>query len=242
MGLGVDVVEMAPRLMQRAVSPTVSGWFRDFHERHGVRLHMSRQVAGVEHRNGGVVVALADGDVIESDAVLLAAGVVPNVEIAAAAGLETGNGIVVDSLLATVDPAISAIGDCAAYPSLHFGGMARLESVQNAVDHAKTLAARLMGEAREYDVLPWFWSIQGEARLQIAGLTGPALTEVVRGDPASGKFSVFLYDGGNLQAVESVNAPADHMLARRLITQRVTVDPAAAADGSADLKSLLPAA
>lgn len=239
MGIAVDVVEMAPRLMQRAVSPTVSAWFRDFHHDNGVQLHMPQQVAAVEHHDGRVVVTLAGGDLIDADAVLLAAGVVPNSEIAAAAGLEVSNGIVVDALLATADPAVSAIGDCAAYPSVHFAGMARLESVQNAGDHGKALAARLMGEAKAYDALPWFWSIQGEARLQIAGLAKPGLTEVVRGEPASGKFSVFLFDGDRLHAVESVNAPGDHMAARRIIAQGTKVDPKAAADPSVDMKVLM---
>jgi 3-phenylpropionate/trans-cinnamate dioxygenase ferredoxin reductase subunit len=245
MGIEVDVVEMAPRLMGRAVSPTVSAWFRDFHHDNRVQLHMPQQVAKVEHRatesGGRAIVTLAGGDLIDADAVLLAAGVMPNTEIAAAAGLEVNNGVVVDSFLATADPTISAIGDCAAYPSVHFSGMARLESVQNAGDHGKALAARLMGDAKPYDALPWFWSIQGEARLQIAGLTKPGLTEVVRGDTRSGKFSVFLFDGDRLQAVESVNAPGDHMLARRLIAQGISVTREAAADPAADLKAMLTA-
>lgn len=240
MGIAIDVVEMAPRLMARAVSPTVSAWFRDFHHGHGVQLHMQQQVAAVDHRDGRAVVRLSGGDLIEADAVLLAAGVVPNTEIAAAAGLEVANGIVVDALLSTSDPAISAIGDCAAYPSVHFAGMTRLESVQNAGDQAKMLAARLMGEARPYDALPWFWSIQGEARLQIAGLAKAGMTEVVRGTATDGKFSVFLFEGEKLRAVESINAPADHMIARRLIGQDVAVTPATVADRAVDLKALLP--
>jgi 3-phenylpropionate/trans-cinnamate dioxygenase ferredoxin reductase subunit len=237
MGIEVEVVEMAPRLMARAVSPAVSAWFHDHHCDKGVQFHMPRQVAAIAHEGGGVTVTLVGGEAVRADAVLLAAGVAPNTEIAAAAGLEVGNGIVVDALLATSDPAISAIGDCAAYPSLHAAGMARLESVQNATDHARSLAARLMGEPKPYAALPWFWSIQGEARLQIAGLAKPGLIEVVRGDADSGKFSVFLFDGDRLQAVESVNAPGDHMVARRLIAQGSRLDPAHAADLSVDLKS-----
>jgi 3-phenylpropionate/trans-cinnamate dioxygenase ferredoxin reductase subunit len=230
---------MAPRLMQRAVSPTVSQWFLDFHRSQGNRVHLSTQVRAVEHNAAGAAVLLDDGERIACDAVILAAGVVPNVELAAAAGLKVGNGIVVDALLATSDPAISAIGDCAFYPSLHLPGMARLESVQNATDQGRALAARLTGEAKPYDALPWFWSIQGEARLQIAGLSKQGLTEVVRGDPASGKFSVFLYEGDRLACVESVNAPGEHMAARRIIAAGTKVDPARAADVSVDMKVLM---
>lgn len=239
MGIATDVVEMAPRLMARAASPTVSAWFHGFHHANGVRFHLERQVAAIEHRDGAASVTPAGGDAIEADAVLLAAGVVPNTEIAAAAGLAVANGVVVDAFLATSDPAISAIGDCAAYPSVHYAGIARLESVQNAGDHARALAARLAGTARAYDALPWFWSIQGEARLQIAGLGKPGLAEVVRGDPDSGRFSVFHFDGDRLQAVESVNAPGDHMVARRLIAQGTRISPAVAADPAIDVKSLL---
>jgi 3-phenylpropionate/trans-cinnamate dioxygenase ferredoxin reductase component len=243
MGIRVEVVEMAPRLMQRAVSAAVSAWFHEFHRNNGVQLHMQHQVAAVEHFETGsrrrVTVTLGNGHRIEADAVLLSAGVVPNTEIASMAGLKVDNGIVVDSMLSTSDPAISAIGDCAAYPSVHFSGLTRLESVQNASDHAKALAAVLMGETRAYDALPWFWSIQGEARLQIAGLTRPGLSEVVRGDVASDRFSVFLFEGNKLRAVESVNAAGDHMVARRLIAQETKLAPQAAADMNCDLKALV---
>ncbi|CAH1664851.1 MULTISPECIES: FAD-dependent oxidoreductase [unclassified Chelatococcus] len=238
MGIEVDVVEMAPRLMQRAVSPTVSEWFLKFHHDSGVGVHLSRQVEAVEHCDGRVNVLLAGGVHLEADAVLLAAGVMPNVELAAAAGLEINNGVVVDDFLATSDPAISAIGDCAVYPSIHLPGPTRLESVQNACDHARTLAARLTGTLQPYDALPWFWSVQGAARLQIAGLTKPGLTEVVRGDIGSGRFSVFLLDDDRLQAAETVNSPADHMLARRLIVQGARLDPMALADNSVELSDL----
>jgi len=239
MGIAVDVVEMAPRLMQRAVSPTISEWFLGFHRSRGNRVHLSTVVKAVEHRSDGATVVLDTGERIECDAVILAAGVMPNAELAEAAGLKVENGIVVDGFLVTSDPAISAIGDCAYYPSRHLPGMVRLESVQNATDQGRAVAAWLMGEAAPYDALPWFWSIQGEARLQIAGLSKPGLEEVLRGDPASGKFSVFLYEGERLACVESVNAPGDHMAARRIIAAGTRVDPDMAADTSVELKSLL---
>src|SRR5205814_1911334 len=98
-------------------------------------------------------------------------GVLPNVELAAAAGLPVAAGIIVDEQLLTSDPNISAIGDCALYASPRFGGSLRLESVQNATDHARCVAARLTGNAKTYDGQPWFWSDQGDDKLQIAGLT-----------------------------------------------------------------------
>src|SRR5262249_34171593 len=128
-------------------------------------------------------VELAGGEILRADLVVISVGVVPNTELAQAAGLEIANGIVVDEQLLTADPAISAIGDCASFPSKHFGGnFCRLEAVQNATDHARCVANRLLGKPHAYAALPWFWSEQGELRLQIAGLTNGYNQTVMRGD------------------------------------------------------------
>ena len=171
-----------------------------------------------------------------ADLVLVAIGVVPNTGLAAAAGLEVGNGIVVDSLLATADPAISAMGDCAAFP-MEGQGRIRLESVQNASDQARCLADRLLGKPAAYAKLPWFWSDQGALKLQIAGLSGGHDRTILRGDPASGAFSVFCYQGERLLAVESLNRAPDHMAARRFLAGAAAVTPEQAADPMFDLRT-----
>jgi len=237
-GKVVDVVEMADRVMARAVSETVSDWFLALHLRMGTKVHLNTGVTGVRHEGAGAFVDLSDGGSLKAGAVLLAAGVVPNVEIARQAGLEVADGIVVDEMLLTADPAISAIGDCAFFPSAYTGGSVRLESVQNANDQARAVARRLTGNPAPYKNLPWFWSNQGPARLQIAGLSTGYDETVLRGLPADDKFSVFLYRQGRLVAVESVNAPGDHMAARRIIERGVPVPPEAATDLSTDLKAL----
>ena len=117
-------------------------------------------------------------------------------------------------------------------------GRVRLESVQNANDQARAIARRLTDNPAPYTNLPWFWSHQGPARLQIAGLSAGYDETVLRGDPSADKFSVFLYRRGRLIAVESVNAPADHLAARRLIEKGITVPPDVAADPTSDLKAL----
>lgn len=239
LGVAVDLVEMAPRLMQRAVSPIASQWFQDFHRTRGVRLHIGAQVEALAHAAGEVQVHISNGKNLAVNAVILASGVVPNVELASHAGLRVENGILVDESLLTDDPAISAIGDCATYPSIHLPGLARLESLQNAVDHARAVAGRLTGKPAAYDSLPWFWSIQGEARLQIAGLGRPGLTEVVRGQPDRGTFSVFLFDGQRLVCVESVNAASDHVAARRILSDRIDIPANLLADPAFELKRLL---
>lgn len=234
--IAVDVLEAADRLMGRVLSPMMSACFVPIHETMGTRLRLKTVATGIEGRR----VMLSDGDTLDTDAVVIAAGVVPNAELAAEAGLAVDNGVVVNERLLTSDPAISAIGDCAAHPNPWGIGMIRLESVQNAVDQGKCVAARLTGDDRPYDALPWFWSHQGAAKLQIAGLAMGMDETVMRGDPASGRFSVFVYRQGRLIAVESLNSPADHMVARRLLAAHLSVPKEVAADPAADLKALVP--
>ena len=183
-------------------------------------------------------VELASGERLGADLVLVSVGVVPNGELAAAAGLAVANGIVVDEQLLTADPAISAIGDCASFPCRQArGAPTRLEAVQNAADHARCVADRIVGKPHPYTALPWFWSEQGKLRLQIAGLTTGHDRTVLRGDPESGAFSVFCYRDGALVGIESINRPADHAHARRILSAGREVTPDQAADESFDLRA-----
>jgi 3-phenylpropionate/trans-cinnamate dioxygenase ferredoxin reductase subunit len=169
---------------------------------------------------------------------LICIGVVPNAELARDAGLATDNGIVVDDLLQTGVPVISAIGDCANFPTRFAAGRVRLESVQNGVDQAREVAARITGKrVASYDKVPWFWSDQRDLKLQIAGITVGHDLAVVRGEPESRSFSVFCFAGERLIGVESVNRPADHIVARRLLAADPRLTPAQAADESYDLKA-----
>jgi 3-phenylpropionate/trans-cinnamate dioxygenase ferredoxin reductase component len=225
LGMTVTVVELADRLMRRAVSPAVSHHYRTLHERQGNRVLSGAAVAAL-HGNGSVTaVELTDGTILPADLVVVGIGVVPNTEVAAEAGLAVDNGIVVDEHMSTSDPDISAIGDCAVYPSKHAGGQVRLESVQNAVDHARCLAARLTGAAEPYASVPWFWSNQFDAKLQIAGIAAGYDEAVVHGDPTDGAFSVFCFREQRLVAVESVNRVPDHMAARRLLMAGGSLHP-----------------
>ena len=129
--------------------------------------------------------------------------------------------------LLTSDPAISALGDCASFPFVFSGGArVRIESVQNAVDQARCISARLCGQAAPYAKVPWFWSEQGLCRLQMAGLAEPGDRSDIEGDPASGRFSVLRYRGDQLSAVESLNDPAAHMRARKALAPAPTLAPA----------------
>ncbi|QIJ73852.1 FAD-dependent oxidoreductase [Methylobacterium sp. NI91] len=241
-GLSVTVIEAAERVMARAVAPETSEAFRAFHEEAGVRFLFGAGVTAIEGEGGRAsAIRTADGQSLPADLVLVGIGVVPNQELAAEAGLAVRDGIEVDAVLATDDPAISAIGDCVRFPSRFAAGMpegdrVRIESVQNAVDQGRCLAARLTGRAAAYDAVPWFWSDQGPRKLQIAGLAAPGDASVLRRIGAG--FSVFRFRGAALSAVESVDRPADHMAARRLLALGKALTPDQAADPSFDLKAL----
>jgi 3-phenylpropionate/trans-cinnamate dioxygenase ferredoxin reductase subunit len=238
LGRQVAVIESAPRLMARAVSTAMADAFLALHGAHGVTVRLSARVAAIEGAGRADAVRLADGTRLPADLVLLGVGAAPDATLAGAAGLPCPNGISVDADMRTPDARVFAIGDVAWHPNPHAGGHIRLESVQGAIDQAKCAASAILGHAQPYAALPWFWSDQFDAKLQIAGWGAGHDQAVPRGDPASGKFSVFLYRAGRLVAVESVNRAADHMLARRLLAAGRSVPPALASDLSADLKGL----
>jgi len=239
-GLEVDVIELGPRVMARAVTAEISDYFQQRHGAAGIRIHLGVQATGIESDGSHVTgVSLSDGRHLPADLVVVGVGVLPNVELAAEAGLPTGSGIVVDEHLLTADPQISAIGDCALFKSQRFGGQLRLESVQNATDQARCVAARLTGDAKAYDGLPWFWSDQGDDKLQIAGLTTGYDQVVVRGDRGARSFSAFCYRAGQLVGIESVNRAADHVFGRKILALNRSIEPEQAADLSFDLKAAL---
>ena len=241
-GLSVTVIEAAERPMARAVSAEMGAFFGGAQEAMGVRFAFGAGVTAILGRDGRAVgVALADGRELPADLVLVGIGVLPNRELALEAGLPAEDGVRVDAFLSTPDPAISAIGDCARFPSpfahgLTPDGTVRIESVQNAIDQGRCLAARLTGKPAAYGALPWFWSDQGRHKLQIAGLAGPTDASVVRGSGSA--FSVFRFRDGRLSAVESVDRAGDHMIARRLLTAGTPLSPDQAADPGFDLKAL----
>ena len=239
-GLEVDVLELGTRVMARAVTAEISDYFQERHTAAGIRIHLGVQGTSIESDGTNVTgVSLSDGRHIPADLVVVGVGVLPNVEMAKEAGLPVAAGIIVDEYLLTSDPNISAIGDCALFASPRFGGSLRLESVQNATDHARCVAARLTGDAKPYDGQPWFWSDQGDDKLQIAGLTTGYDRVVVRGDRAARSFSAFCYKQGVLVGVESVNRAADHVFGRKILGMNRSIAPEQAADPGFDLKAAL---
>lgn len=241
-GISVTVLEREDRVLARAVSAAMSEVVEGVHRGLGTGFVFGDEVRQVIGNTRVSAVETAAGLTLPADLVLVGIGVVPNAEMAAAAGLATANGIVVDQGLATSDPDIFALGDCAVHPNAFAGGMVRLESVQNATDQARLLAKRLMGqEVGPYHAVPWFWSDQGPLKLQIAGLvSGHDQTVWLAGtSPSSG--SVFCFRDGRLLGVESANRPGDHMAARQLLAQAIPLSLQDISEGF-DLKAHVKAA
>ena len=238
-GKPVHIVELVDRVMARVVCPDTSAHFGHVHQQAGVEFSFGARIERLGGTGGRVTHAvLADGRNLPADLVVISIGVVPNEDLAAQAGLAVENGVAVNDQLLTADPHISAIGDCASFPSRHsLRNPVRLEAVQNATDHARCVADRLVGKPRSYEALPWFWSEQGDQRLQIAGLTTGFQQVVLRGDYEKGEYSAFCYAGDKLLGIESINKPADHAFARRLLATGRGVTPAQAADLGFDLRA-----
>lgn len=219
LGKKVTVFEAAPRLLSRAVSPEASQHVADVLAESGVDVRLGVMADGFEVQGNRVVAISVGGECHPVDLLVAGIGAVPETSLAESVGIACENGVVVDELMRTSDPHIYAIGDCTSFPYARWGKTLRLESVQNANDQARTLAGVLMGHSAPYGSLPWFWSDQGALRLQIAGLAPPDTERAVRPGAKPGSFSVLHFADGHLVCVESINAPVDHMAARKLLEQ-----------------------
>lgn len=239
-GVKVTVLEIADRVMSRVTSPTISRFFEDLHREHGVDLKLGVGLSGFEGSGQVESARLSDDTLLPCDQAIVGIGIIPNDEIARDAGLETDDGIVVDNCTRTSDPLIFAIGDCTRHESRYYGGSLRLESVHNALEQGKTAASAICGETSPYDQVPWFWSDQYDVKLQTVGIsTGRHNREILRGDPSNKKFSVYYLQDNGLIAVDSVNAPADHMIARKIIASGKELNADDIANTEFDLRSYL---
>ncbi|HDR8982667.1 FAD-dependent oxidoreductase [Burkholderia vietnamiensis] len=222
LGLSVHVIDTASRPMQRAVSAMTANVCQDEHACNGVSFKFDAVVTEIAGQHGRVCgVRCSDGTEIAADLVLVAVGVTPEIELASQAGLNVSNGILVDDLLTTSDPDISAIGDAASFPYAPVGERIRLESVQNSIEQARTVASRLMGRPRPFAFLPSFWSDQGTLKLQITGITRPADDAIRLSHDSQLSFSTLLFRNGRLEAVESLNRPSDQLAAKRILAQTI---------------------
>jgi 3-phenylpropionate/trans-cinnamate dioxygenase ferredoxin reductase subunit len=240
LGLSVTIIEMAERCLNRVVAPQVSAFFEGVHRAAGVEILPGERVAACEGTKGKLErIVCTSGRAVGADIAVVGIGVLPNQEIAAAAGLACDNGIQVDEFALTGDPAIAAAGDCANFPSALYERRVRLESVQNAIEQAKAAAGALAGKPAVYDQVPWFWSDQYDLKLQIAGLNQGYDRVVIRGRPEERRFAAFYLKAGRLIAVDAVNAPAEYMVClRQLIPARAVIAPERLADPKVSMKEM----
>ena len=237
-GFEVTVLEAADRVMARAVSVEVSRFYEARHRDAGVVIHTGAAVQALRGTTQVTAVETADGRSFPCDLVIVGIGIVPNVELAAAAGLPCSNGIVVDEFARTADPHIFAAGDCTNHPLPLLERRVRLESVPNAIHQAKVAAATLLGAPVAYSEVPWFWSDQYDLKLQIAGLSTGFDDVVLRGDPAMRSFAAFYLRGGQVLAVDAINSPKEFIAGKKLVANRARIAPDVLRDASVDLTPL----
>jgi len=240
-GLHVTVVEALPRVLARVTAPEISAFYERVHRGHGVDLRTGVGVHALEGSGDTCTVVLADGTRLAADLVVIGVGLIPNTELAEAAGIEVSNGIVVDRYAVTSDPDIVAAGDCTNHDNVFLGRRLRLESVPNALEQARVAAASILGRPRVYDAVPWFWSDQYDLKLQMVGLSQDYDDLIVRGDMDANSFTAFYLKDGVVISADSVNRPQDFMVAKRLVAERAAVPSERLRDDAVPLKSLLQA-
>ncbi|MGQ0618371.1 MAG: NAD(P)/FAD-dependent oxidoreductase [Panacagrimonas sp.] len=238
-GLQVSVLEAAPHLLARVTSPVVGAFYRDLHQQQGVAVRCGVAVTRIEDRGGSPVVVTEGGDGFGADLVIAGVGALPNLELARDAGLVCNHGIVVDEHCRTSVPGIYAAGDCTEQPSSIYHTQIRLESVPNAIEQARTVAATICGKNRPNRAVPWFWSDQYDVKLQSAGLQRGHDQTATRGDPSQRSFAVYYLRAGRLLAVDAINRPAEFALAKAWIADRAVLAAERLADDTIPPRELI---
>jgi 3-phenylpropionate/trans-cinnamate dioxygenase ferredoxin reductase subunit len=242
LGLQVCVLERLPRVLARVTAPEVSSFYESIHRRAGVALHTNVEISGLDidqENNSIAAVRCADGMQVPAELVVAGIGMIPNIELARSAGLQVGDGILVDEHCRSSDREIFAIGDCANHPYTLTGARVRLESVPNALEHARTAAAAICGKVRANTSIPWFWSDQYDLKLQIVGLSTGYERVVIRGSTDERCFAAFYLKGNRIIAADAVNCPQEFGIAKTLISKQIEVDSIQLSDRSNPLTSLL---
>lgn len=242
LGMQVTVLEMLDRVLQRVTAPEVSAFYSRVHAEEGVLIKTGVSVEALLGTDKVEEVVAVDGSRYPADLVVVGVGIVPNVELAQAAGLNVKDGIVVDEFAVSSVADVVAAGDCTSHPNAHYARRLRLESVPNAVEQAKAAAASICGKQHAYNSLPWFWSDQYDLKMQIAGLSQGYDQVVVRGRPEARRdFAVFYFKAGRLIAADCINRPQEFMVSKRLIAMGSGIQADVLANESIEPKEWLKA-
>ena len=237
--LKVTILELENRVMSRVVSSEVSDFFQNKHQSEGVKFKFNTSVTDIENQGKQKRIICSDGSVLSTDLAIIGVGIKPNVELAQSSGLECDNGIIVDDNGQTSDHHIYAVGDCSNHPNNIFKRRLRLESVQNAVEQAKSIASNIAGNHKPYQKIPWFWSDQYNIKLQIAGISQHHDRRVIRGSPEEEKFAVFYQKDKRLIAVDAINSPKEFVTGKKLIQMQAEIPPELIRNVDVDLKEIV---
>ena len=235
-GLTVSILEMESRILERVTTEEMSAFYHQLHTDEGVNILTSTQAKAFKGSETVESVACGDHE-IPADLVIVGIGILPNTEMAEAAGLETNNGLVVDEHCRTSNEHIFAAGDCTNHPNPILNRRLRLESVPNAMEQGRVAASNMLGGSKSYASMPWFWSDQYEHKLQMVGFSKDSDQSVVRGDMESKSFTVFYLKDGSIIAADSVNNPKEFMASKQLVGKKASIE--ALADTSIELKTLI---
>lgn len=237
-GAQVTVVEMTGQLCNRALPRGLADYLQARHESQGVAVRLNTTIAKFEGAGKVERVVLAGGETLPASMIVIGIGVIPNSELAQAAGLAVDNGIVTDACGRTDDPLIFAAGDVTNHANEFLRRRVRLESWANAQNQAIAAAKAMLGKKEPYVEIPWFWSDQYNLNLQLLGIPHKSDASVVRGDRAKDQFLEFFLAGGKIEAVAAVNSPRDLRFAKRLMQIDKPIDPARLADTAVTLQDL----
>jgi 3-phenylpropionate/trans-cinnamate dioxygenase ferredoxin reductase subunit len=238
----VTVVEAAKQPLLAALGETVGEVFATLHREHGVDLRLEAQVEEITVADGAATgLRLRDGSTVAADAVLVAVGAKPNIELAEQAGLSMGDGgVLVDASLRTSDPDIYAVGDIAAAEHPLFGGHIRTEHWANALKQPAVAAVGMLGRPGEYAELPYFFTDQYDLGMEYVGHAPHFDRVVFRGDVAGREFVAFWLDDAN-RVLAGMNVNIWDVLddVKALIKSQSPVDPDKLADPQSPLPELL---
>ncbi len=237
LGMNVSIFEMAQRSMNRTVDKKISEHFEDLHKTNGVNFYFQSNIEKLQGETSIDGVKLDDGSLIPTDILIIGIGIIPNQELAENAGLDCNNGILVNDKGITSDQSIFACGDCTNHPNKFLNKNIRLESVQNALEQSKVVAANLMGQEKKYEVIPWFWSDQYNQKLQIVGMP-EEYDEIVKREYVDG-FSIFYLSNKTIISVTTVNNPKEFLICKKLVEKKVKISSDILTNTANDLNELV---
>ncbi len=238
-GNTVTVVEPQPTPLHAVLGAEMGRVFARLHRDHGVELLTDTVVREIRGSGGRVTTVVTDGHAgLPADLVVVGVGVVPDSRVAAAAGLEVDNGVVVDEALRCSTPDVHAAGDVASAFHPLYGRHVRVEHWANALNQGPAAARSMLGQEVVYDRVPYSYSDQYELGMEYSGLAGPGDTVVCRGNPDDGEFIAFWTEDGRVTAGMNVNVWDVTAPIQRLIRSRRQVQAARLADPDTPLETL----